>query len=109
MTQKRSKISATEVVWAPREPSQRCGHGVQFYHSAAPDVVIAFAVGFEWLHKPGTPVEVEVLVVPPDGTSQQRWTTVVDEVRAGVRRYFDKPRELQSSTGNRHVTIWING
>lgn len=109
MIQKRSKSPSTEVLFATVQPNTGCGHGVEFYHSEVPDVVVAFAVGFEWLHRPGTPVEVEVLVVPPHGTSSERWATILDEVRAGVRRYFDKPRELQSSTGNRNVTIRING
>lgn len=109
MTQKKSKSPTTEVLFATLQPNTGCGHGVEFYHSEVPNVVVAFAVGFGWLHRPGTPVEVEVLAVPPDGTSPERWTMIVDEVRAGVLRYFDKPRELQSSTGSRRVTTWING
>lgn len=82
----------TKIVWKSVTETQdewtgALGHGVEFSHKSCPGVIIAFLVGYAWLHEPDSMESiVEVRSSPPEGSGVDvsEWNAIVDEVRGAA-------------------------
>jgi hypothetical protein len=97
----------TKVVWVKVNDDVPRGHGVEFHHKAVRNVVVAFAVGYGWMHEPGTPVTVEILSKPPPGVSAASWTRIVRETKSVVQGYFGSQKR-EPNFDNGTVAVWYN-
>jgi hypothetical protein len=84
------------------------GHGVRFQHVDAPATVVAFAVGYEWLHNPGAPVTVEILNKAPEGVADALWTRILGETTSAVQAYFSGGPQLDADSDIGPVSVWYN-
>lgn len=100
--------SCTKVIWEETD-DLGLGHGTMFGHEQFPRVPLAFAVGFEWLHRPGTPVTVRVLSGPPPEITERQWPEIVAGVREGVVKHFKASDAALDVRGTTPVWAWING
>jgi hypothetical protein len=97
-----------EIQWVENSSLDKVyGHGVEFHHEAVPHRVIAFIVGFDWLHRPGSPATVEVANdPPPDLASGSSWAEIVNSVREGVALFLEQGGS--SKFKHRGVRVWFN-
>lgn len=84
------------------------GHGVQFHHGAFPQYVIAFLVGYDWRHRPGSPATVEIRNECPEDSMKDRWPEILDDVRAAVEEFLRQGGSKEGSSVFRTVDVWYN-
>ena len=101
--------SPAEIIWTEASDLEHVGHGVLFGHEDHPRVAIAFAVGFEWLHQPGTPVNVRLLSCKPPGISSDEWPNIKAQVIQGVEKSFGMLGESVDAQAISPIWRWING
>ena len=108
---KATKVPGTTpipVVWVDIDEDVPRGHGIEFRHRASQRTVVAFADGYDWLHKPGTPAKVEVLKSPPQGLSTEQWTEIVAQTKVAVAEFFSGARKLGPDFDDDAVSAWYN-
>ena len=94
-----------KVTWVEVSHIGRKGHGVEFSHAARPDTILAFIVGFEWMHKPGTAAKVEILRAHATRFSPAVRTLVRRKVLSVLRQ---RGRTNWLATRG-PIRLWVNG
>jgi hypothetical protein len=109
---KATKLGGTtpvSVVWVELDEDRPRGHGVEFRHRGSRRTVVAFADGYDWLHKPGTPARVEILKRRPHGLSSEQWKEIVAQTKVAVAGFFNGSRKLGPNFDDGPVSAWYNG
>jgi hypothetical protein len=92
------------------------GHGLEFWYSQGEtrneetDILAAIVEGFRWYHKPdqkGVTVKILSGNSPILGRSEKRADDILDAVRIGVRKFFEKKPSDNRVT--KDVRVWWNG
>ena len=96
------------IVWS-KVTRLSAGHGVEFHHRDAPSLVVAFAVGYEWLHTPGTQVTVQVLAARPEEVDSHDWLRIRREVTGAAEKYFSRQPNPTRNVSLGKVRVHYNG
>jgi hypothetical protein len=105
----RSAQRSRHIEWITVADLDDCGHGVEFWHHATDDAVIAFLKGYGW-QQGSASVRVLLRSDPPEwapATLIRRWNTTLREVKSAVRRFLAQPDGSRRQFGP--VKAWFNG
>jgi hypothetical protein len=79
-------------------------HGVEFRHLKARRIV-AFIVGFDWKHHPGSKATVQILK-SADGVEGMPSSAILRETREAVELFFARGGDSRFRHGS--VRVWFN-
>ena len=108
MNSHKSAVPPPPILWVEIDHDVPRGHGIEFRHRDSGKTVVAFAVGYAWLHEPGAPVTVELLKNPPRNVSPEQWAEILDETKVAVVGFFNRSRKLAADFQGDVVSAWYN-